>query len=109
MKLVSPLYGNLQLTQVVRNSTNECLFDPPQNCHLNVKIAKNLSFFQKNCQNYLFSLFWEKRLFLAIKKKVKFWEIFGQSNWQFSGCSGYNHVKQWPFSIIENGNTDQCK
>ena len=28
--------------------------DPPENCHLNVKNARNLTFFQKNCQKLSF-------------------------------------------------------
>ena len=61
--------------------------DPPENWHLTVKIAKNLTFKKNNPKNFHFfhkncnwQIFWKKRKILAFKKTVKFFTIFWQSN-----------------------------
>ena len=75
-----------------------CTADPRDNPHLNVnKIAKNLSFFSKNCQKiFIFSptaifkkiffllFFWKKTIFgNFFEKNDKFLAIFCQSNSYF--------------------------
>ena len=58
--------------------------DPPENCHLNVnKIAKNLTFFQKN---FHLQFFGKNRQFLSI-----FCHLF-TFKWQFSGGSGGDNL-----------------
>ena len=72
--------------------------DPPENCHLNVKICQDLTFFF-NCQKQHF-LVEKKRHCLAFFK----WQVFGNFltfKWQFSGGSASN--------LMERHDTDNVK